>query len=228
MLCCLNEEKDFDLFLHKFNQRRWLDFEKHKNLRPNTKIIVKYVCSIKFFVTKIDGYFQTVGMPVDYLLAFFQHSGSIFTLHRNQYRTYDDNLCFIRNVIYARNLIENPGLKPLHYLKETDVYFLYAELHENCFPDLPEHPHDFPDFSFDQLETACNYLKINGFIYEWNVFNKGKAAELLWQSHLFDNYLCLNNPNKPGRGVEVHPLCFFIYKFFSVLPILMRIVAKTQ
>ena len=77
-----------------------------------------------------------------------------------------------------------------------DLDFLYDKLCVNCFPHFPENSHDFePGFSFTQIYQACQFLKINAFIYEWNVDvdrKKGKAAGLRWRSSQVEGNLRLN------------------------------------
>ena len=99
----------------------------------------------------------------------------------------------MRNVVCVHQM--KPGFRPSTNLNESDVNSLYAELRKNCFLDLPENPLVFLGYSFTQLETACHYLKINSFIYEWNVFGDGKKAKvagLTWKSPQSHGNLRLN------------------------------------
>ena len=44
----ISGDEDFDHFKTEFERGNWLDLNSHLNLRPNTKSVVEWVCSITF------------------------------------------------------------------------------------------------------------------------------------------------------------------------------------
>ena len=79
-------------------------------------------------------------------------------------------------------------------IKAADIKALYTEL-RFYMPELPVNSKDFRGFNLQQLNTACQHLKINGFIFDCEVstdgFN-GKPGCLAWRSENVESGLRVN------------------------------------
>ena len=72
----------------------------------------------------------------------------------------------------AREIAKKPKHFRPRYIKAADGKALYAEL-QTYMPVLPPNAKDFRGFDLQQLNTACQHLKINGFIFDCEVSANG-------------------------------------------------------
>ena len=79
-------------------------------------------------------------------------------------------------------------------IKKADVKNLYVTL-RTSMPELPFTCKHFRDFDLNQLDTACQKLKINVYILDCKFTNEGqsgKAGCLSWHSKFVEGGLHLN------------------------------------
>ena len=109
--------------------------------------------------------FEHVGTALATQTDFFNLSCSVFGLdHNSSIGVYKDNICFFCNVICAKEMKKIPlNFKP-QKIKQADVKILYDTL-RTSMPELPYNCKHFQGFNDSQLDTACQKLKINGYIF---------------------------------------------------------------
>ena len=74
---------------------------------------------------------------------------------------------------------------------------------------LPENCNDFQGFNSEQLEQACQHLKINAYIFQCRLDatrKKAKSAVLIWQSRFVDGWPRLNRVKHNGHLMYIKKL----------------------
>ena len=111
--------------------------------------------------------------------AFLKNSKSLFALRsNNRNKTYEDNLCFFRNVICSRELAKLPKKIRPQKIKAADVKTLHSELRSRM-PELSINSKDFRGFNLTQLNIACQRLKVNGYIFDCDLTADGVEGRVI-------------------------------------------------
>ena len=93
-------------------------------------------------------------------------------------------------------------------------------------PELPANCKDFRGFDLNQLDTACQKLKMNGYIFDCELTDEGRngsAGCLSWRSKFVDSgwdehikicdRILIKLVLKGGGGYTSHHFCFLIWSF---------------
>ena len=118
---------------------------------------------------------------------------------------------FFRNIICARakKKTTKKNFRPMRDVKMLDVKTCYDKLWHNHMHDIPQNCKDFCGFNLEQLDSACQQLYINTYIFDYEITSRGCNGSpvcLSWHSKFVESDIRLNMLRYEGHLMFIKEL----------------------